>query len=75
MLLQENVPEAQQLRVIKRCELILSVIKKLQPDLNNIINTSVSMNTSFAAKPSFHNPNNLTACMLFFIKQTNLSLF
>ncbi|XP_033215623.1 uncharacterized protein LOC117172011 [Belonocnema kinseyi] len=46
-LLTENTPEPQQLRVIKRCEMILNVVKNLQPVLVSIMNNSILMNTSY----------------------------
>ncbi|XP_043497285.1 serendipity locus protein alpha-like isoform X2 [Polistes fuscatus] len=46
-LLVENATEPQQLRVIKRCELILNVIKRLQPALVNVMNNSMLMNTNY----------------------------
>ncbi|XP_051160457.1 uncharacterized protein LOC127281010 isoform X2 [Leptopilina boulardi] len=45
-LLTENVTEPQQLRVIKRCEMILNVVKTLQPILQTIVNNSILMNTT-----------------------------
>ncbi|XP_011707227.1 PREDICTED: uncharacterized protein LOC105462387 [Wasmannia auropunctata] len=39
-LLVENATEPQQLRVIKRCELILNVVQRLQPALSTIINNT-----------------------------------
>ncbi|XP_011166140.1 uncharacterized protein LOC105200346 isoform X2 [Solenopsis invicta] len=39
-LLVENATEPQQLRVIKRCELILNVVQRLQPALSKIINNT-----------------------------------
>lgn len=45
-LLTENATEPQQLRVIKRCEMILNVVKTLQPILQTIINNSILINTS-----------------------------
>ncbi|XP_043464871.1 uncharacterized protein LOC122500158 [Leptopilina heterotoma] len=45
-LLTDNVTEPQQLRVIKRCEMILNVVKTLQPILQTIINNSILMNTT-----------------------------
>lgn len=38
--------EPQQLRVIKRCEMILNVVKTLQPILQTIVNNSILMNTT-----------------------------
>ncbi|XP_076758410.1 spitting Image isoform X2 [Xylocopa sonorina] len=46
-LLTENATEPQQLRVIKRCELILNVVKRLQPVLVAIMNSTMLMNTSY----------------------------
>ncbi|XP_046425922.1 uncharacterized protein LOC124182544 isoform X1 [Neodiprion fabricii] len=46
-ILLDSATEAQQLRVIKRCELILNVIKRLQPALVALINSSTSMHTSY----------------------------
>ncbi|XP_014607278.1 PREDICTED: uncharacterized protein LOC106788495 [Polistes canadensis] len=46
-LLVENATEPQQLRVIKRCELILNVIKRLQPALVNVMNNSMLMSTNY----------------------------
>ncbi|XP_070158471.1 uncharacterized protein Spt isoform X2 [Polyergus mexicanus] len=40
-LLIENATEPQQLRVIKRCELILNVVQRLQPALSMIMNSTV----------------------------------
>ncbi|XP_012523354.1 uncharacterized protein LOC105829213 [Monomorium pharaonis] len=39
-LLVENATEPQQLRVIKRCELILNVVQRLQPALSTIMNNT-----------------------------------
>jgi len=36
----ENATEPQQLRVIKRCELILNVVQRLQPALSVIMNNT-----------------------------------
>ena len=46
-LLVENATEPQQLRVIKRCELILNVVKRLHPALVAIMNNTTLMNTSY----------------------------
>ncbi|KOX79727.1 Serendipity locus protein alpha [Melipona quadrifasciata] len=46
-LLVENATEPQQLRVIKRCELILNVVKRLHPALVAIMNSTMLMNTSY----------------------------
>ncbi|XP_034179709.2 spitting Image [Osmia lignaria lignaria] len=46
-LLTENATEPQQLRVIKRCELILNVMKRLHPALVAIMNNTTLMNTSY----------------------------
>ncbi|CAL7938357.1 unnamed protein product [Xylocopa violacea] len=46
-LLTENATEPQQLRVIKRCELILNVVKRLHPVLVAIMNSTMLMNTSY----------------------------
>lgn len=35
----ENATEPQQLRVIKRCELIFNVVERLQPVLSTIMNS------------------------------------
>jgi len=40
-LLVENATEPQQLRVIKRCELILNVVQRLQPALSIIMNSTM----------------------------------
>lgn len=40
-LLIENATEPQQLRVIKRCELILNVVQRLQPALSMIMNSTI----------------------------------
>ncbi|XP_029665629.1 uncharacterized protein LOC115237013 [Formica exsecta] len=40
-LLIENATEPQQLRVIKRCELILNVVQRLQPALSMIMNSII----------------------------------
>ncbi|KAL6264078.1 hypothetical protein P5V15_004157 [Pogonomyrmex californicus] len=40
-LLVENATEPQQLRVIKRCELILNVVQRLQPALSTIMNNTM----------------------------------
>ncbi|XP_014478361.1 PREDICTED: uncharacterized protein LOC106746342 [Dinoponera quadriceps] len=40
-LLVENATEPQQLRVIKRCELILKVVQRLQPALSAIMNNTM----------------------------------
>lgn len=40
-LLIENATEPQQLRVIKRCELILNVVQRLQPALSIIMNSTM----------------------------------
>ncbi|XP_023289259.1 serendipity locus protein alpha isoform X2 [Orussus abietinus] len=45
--LTDNATEPQQLRVIKRCELILNVVKRLQPALVVIMNNSILMNTNY----------------------------
>ncbi|XP_043663876.1 uncharacterized protein LOC122627111 isoform X1 [Vespula pensylvanica] len=46
-LLVENATEPQQLRVIKRCELILNVIKRLQPALVTVMNNSILISTNY----------------------------
>ena len=46
-LLIDNAPEPQQLRVIKRCEMILNVVKNLQPLLVAVMNNSILMNTTY----------------------------
>ncbi|XP_012254035.2 uncharacterized protein LOC105684901 isoform X2 [Athalia rosae] len=46
-LLTNNATEPQQLRVIKRCELILNVVKRVQPALVSLINSSTSVHTSY----------------------------
>ncbi|KAK2588705.1 hypothetical protein KPH14_001595 [Odynerus spinipes] len=46
-LLVENATEPQQLRVIKRCELILNVIKRLQPALVTVMNNSMLISTNY----------------------------
>ncbi|XP_043789084.1 uncharacterized protein LOC122713024 isoform X1 [Apis laboriosa] len=46
-LLIENATEPQQLRVIKRCELILNVVKRLHPALVAIMNNTMLMNTTY----------------------------
>lgn len=46
-LLLDNATEPQQLRVIKRCEMILDVVKTLQPILVTIMNNSILMNTTY----------------------------
>ncbi|KAG7200682.1 hypothetical protein KM043_001235 [Ampulex compressa] len=46
-LLLENATGPQQLRVIKRCELILNVVKRLQPALVAIMNNTILMNTYY----------------------------
>lgn len=46
-LLIENVTEPQQLRVIKRCELVLNVIKRLQPALVTVMNNSMLISTNY----------------------------
>lgn len=43
----DNATEPQQLRVIKRCELILNVVKRLHPALVAIMNNTTLMNTSY----------------------------
>ncbi|CAK9794608.1 Serendipity locus protein alpha [Anthophora plagiata] len=51
-LLTANATEPQQLRVIKRCELILNVIKRLNPALVAIMNSTTLMNTTWNGKNS-----------------------
>ncbi|XP_043600324.1 uncharacterized protein LOC122575448 [Bombus pyrosoma] len=46
-LLVDNATEPQQLRVIKRCELILNVVKRLHPALVAIMNNTTLMNISY----------------------------
>ncbi|XP_017889894.1 uncharacterized protein LOC108630862 isoform X1 [Ceratina calcarata] len=46
-LLTENATEPQQLRVIKRCELILNVVQRLHPALVAIMNNTTLMSTSY----------------------------
>ncbi|XP_054004273.1 uncharacterized protein LOC128890089 isoform X1 [Hylaeus anthracinus] len=46
-LLTDNATEPQQLRVIKRCELILNVVKRLHPALVGIMNNTSLMNTNY----------------------------
>lgn len=46
-LLTENATEPQQLRVIKRCELIVNVVRRLHPALVAIMNNTTLMNTSY----------------------------
>ncbi|XP_015610441.1 uncharacterized protein LOC107275131 [Cephus cinctus] len=46
-LLVENATDPQQLRVIKRCELILNVVKRLQPALITTMNNSILTNSSY----------------------------
>ncbi|XP_076241354.1 spitting Image isoform X2 [Calliopsis andreniformis] len=46
-LLTDNATEPQQLRVIKRCELILNVVKRLHPALVTIMNNTSLMNTNY----------------------------
>ncbi|XP_011880589.1 PREDICTED: uncharacterized protein LOC105569054 [Vollenhovia emeryi] len=53
-LLVENATEPQQLRVIKRCELILSVVKKLQPALSTIMNNTTHEKSSRGQGDSGH---------------------
>ncbi|XP_043265845.1 uncharacterized protein LOC122405283 [Colletes gigas] len=46
-LLTDNATEPQQLRVIKRCELILNVVKRLHPALVAIMNNTSLMSTNY----------------------------
>lgn len=46
-LLTDSATEPQQLRVIKRCELILNVVKRLHPALVAIMNNTLLMNTNY----------------------------
>lgn len=46
-LLVENATDSQQLRVIKRCELVLNVVKRLQPALVTVMNSSIPTSTSY----------------------------
>ncbi|KZC11106.1 Serendipity locus protein alpha [Dufourea novaeangliae] len=45
-LLTDSATEPQQLRVIKRCELILNVVKRLRPALVSIMNNTSLVNTN-----------------------------
>ncbi|XP_078039263.1 spitting Image [Augochlora pura] len=45
--LTDNATEPQQLRVIKRCELILNVVKRLHPALIAIMNNTSLMNSNY----------------------------
>ncbi|XP_076295000.1 spitting Image [Lasioglossum baleicum] len=46
-LLTDNATEPQQLRVIKRCELILNVVKRLHPALVGIMNNTSLINSNY----------------------------
>ncbi|XP_031847326.1 spitting Image isoform X2 [Nomia melanderi] len=46
-LLTDNATEPQQLRVIKRCELILNVVKRLHPALVAIMNNTSMINANY----------------------------
>lgn len=46
-LLVENATDSQQLRVIKRCELILNVVKRLQPALVTVMNSTIPTSSSY----------------------------
>nr|XP_033342722.1 serendipity locus protein alpha isoform X1 [Megalopta genalis] len=46
-LLTDNATEPQQLRVIKRCELVLNVVKRLHPALIAIMNNTSLMNSNY----------------------------
>ncbi|XP_024889797.1 uncharacterized protein LOC112466127 isoform X1 [Temnothorax curvispinosus] len=53
-LLVENATEPQQLRVIKRCELILNVVQRLQPALSIIINNTTHEKSARGQGDSSH---------------------
>ncbi|XP_043282915.1 uncharacterized protein [Venturia canescens] len=46
-LLVENATDSQQLRVIKRCELILNVVKRLQPALVTVMNSTITTSSGY----------------------------
>ncbi|XP_066595629.1 catenin alpha-like isoform X2 [Prorops nasuta] len=46
--LEENATEPQQLRVLKRCELILNVVKRLQPALVKVMNNSALIKSNYS---------------------------
>ncbi|KOC59148.1 Serendipity locus protein alpha [Habropoda laboriosa] len=70
-LLTDNATEPQQLRVIKRCELILNVVKRLNPALVAIMNNTTLMNASWNGKNSkgqgdtMHDVTNRTASTVY----------
>lgn len=51
-LLGPNLTEPQQLRVIKRCELVLNVVKRLQPVLQIVMDNSEAMTVNSACEKS-----------------------
>lgn len=53
-LLVENATEPQQLRVIKRCELILNVVQRLQPALSTIMNNTTHEKSTRGQGDSSH---------------------
>ncbi|EZA60672.1 Serendipity locus protein alpha [Ooceraea biroi] len=53
-LLVENATEPQQLRVIKRCELILNVVQRLQPALSTLMNSTMLEKSSRSREDSKH---------------------
>lgn len=56
-LLVENATEPQQLRVIKRCELILNVVQRLQPALSTIMNNTMHEKSARSQGDSSHGRN------------------
>lgn len=52
--LVENATEPQQLRVIKRCELILNVVQRLQPALATIMNNTTHEKSARGQGDSSH---------------------